>query len=346
MSTAIPFARRLLGWHATHGRHDLPWQVSDPYRVWLSEIMLQQTQVITVIPYYQRFLERFPDIASLAAAPVDDVLALWSGLGYYTRARNLHKAAQVVMDKHGGVFPRSPAEISALPGIGASTAAAIAAFSFNTRAAILDGNVKRVLARWAGIEGMVAQKAVEKQLWALADSLLPDSPDMPAYTQAQMDLGATVCTPKKPACLACPLQDDCVARRDGRQLELPTPKPKKTIPARATVMLLIRDGAGRILLQQRPPTGIWGGLWCLPEAPSTLAAEAVARKQLGCEIELDETGEDFVHVFSHYRLTITPQYATLLREIPQARESGLQWFAVSDALAAGIPKPLRSLLEA
>lgn len=340
-----PFSERLLAWHASHGRHDLPWQVNDPYRVWLSEIMLQQTQVITVIPYYQRFLERFPDIACLAAAPVDDVLALWSGLGYYTRARNLHKAAQAVMEKHGGVFPHSPHEISDLPGIGASTAAAIAAFSFNSRSAILDGNVKRVLARWAGIEGLVAQKAVEKQLWALAESLLPAAADMPAYTQAQMDLGATVCTPKKPACLACPLQDDCVAKRDGRQLELPTPKPKKTIPAKSTVMLLIRDGAGRILLQQRPPTGIWGGLWCLPEVPSTLDAEAVAREQLGCEIVLDETGEDFVHVFSHYRLTITPQYATLLREIPHARDAGLQWFAVNDALTAGIPKPLRSLLE-
>ncbi|MBE9610428.1 A/G-specific adenine glycosylase [Chitinilyticum litopenaei] len=343
--SAAPFSRRLLDWHATHGRHDLPWQVSDPYRVWLSEIMLQQTQVITVIPYYQRFLERFPDVASLAAAPVDDVLALWSGLGYYTRARNLHKAAQAVIERHGGAFPRSPAAISELPGIGASTAAAIAAFSFNTRAAILDGNVKRVLARWAGIDGLVAQKAIEKQLWALAESLLPDGPDMPAYTQAQMDLGATVCTPKKPACLACPLQDDCVAKRDGRQAELPTPKPKKIIPSKTTVMLLIRDGAGRILLQQRPPNGIWGGLWCLPEVPSTLAAVADARAQLGCEIELDETGEDFVHVFSHYRLTITPQYATLLREIPQAREAGLQWFAIPDALAAGIPKPLRSLLE-
>ncbi|MBM3116148.1 A/G-specific adenine glycosylase [Jeongeupia naejangsanensis] len=339
------FAERLIGWQREHGRHDLPWQVADAYRVWLSEIMLQQTQVTTVIDYYQRFLLRFPDIASLASAPLDDVLALWSGLGYYTRARNLHKAAQMVMTDFGGTFPRAPAEIETLPGIGRSTAAAIAAFSFDTRSAILDGNVKRVLARWAGIDGFPGQKAIENKLWTLADSLLPASgSDMPAYTQAQMDLGATVCTPKKPACLACPVSDDCIARMTGRQTELPTPKPKKAVPERSTVMLLIRDDTGRLLLQKRPPTGIWGGLWSLPETGSTLGAERYCTDTLKLEVELDPALPDFVHVFTHFRLTITPLPASVTGAAALADDASLRWFERSEALAAGIPTPLRRLL--
>ncbi|AOY01663.1 A/G-specific adenine glycosylase [Jeongeupia sp. USM3] len=338
------FATRLVGWQRDHGRHDLPWQVADPYRVWLSEIMLQQTQVTTVIDYYQRFLARFPDIASLAAAPLDDVLALWSGLGYYSRARNLHKAAQAVMADFGGVFPHAPAEIETLPGIGRSTAAAIAAFSFSTRAAILDGNVKRVLARWAGIDGFPGQKAIENRLWALADSLLPVAADMPAYTQAQMDLGATVCTPKKPACLACPVASDCIARITGRQAELPTPKPKKAVPERRTVMLLIRDDKGRLLLQKRPPTGIWGGLWSLPETADTLGAERHCADALGLAVALEPAQPDFVHVFTHFKLTITPQPAALLGATALADNDTLRWFGRDEALAAGIPTPLRRLL--
>ncbi|BCL74412.1 A/G-specific adenine glycosylase [Jeongeupia sp. HS-3] len=341
------FSTRLIAWQGTHGRHDLPWQVADAYRVWLSEIMLQQTQVATVIDYYQRFLLRFPDIASLAAAPLDDVLALWSGLGYYSRARNLHKAAQAVMNDFGGEFPRTPAEIETLPGVGRSTAAAIAAFSFDTRSAILDGNVKRVLTRWAGIAGFPGQKAIENRLWTLAESLLPaNGHDMPAYTQAQMDLGATVCTPKKPACLACPVSSDCVARITGRQTELPTPKPKKAVPERRTVMLLIRDDAGRLLLERRPPTGIWGGLWSLPETATTLDAVAHCRDRLQLAIELEPALADFVHVFTHFRLTITPQPATLAAATALADNDGLRWFSRAEALAAGIPTPLRRLLAA
>ncbi|SMC16111.1 A/G-specific DNA-adenine glycosylase [Andreprevotia lacus DSM 23236] len=340
------FSRRLLGWQAECGRHDLPWQVSDPYRVWLSEIMLQQTQVTTVIPYYERFLQRFPTVADLAAATQDDVLAHWSGLGYYSRARNLHAAAQMVMGHFGGTFPRTPAEIAELPGVGRSTAAAIAAFSFNTRSAILDGNVKRVLARWAGIEGFPGEKAIENRLWALAESLLPpNAADMPAYTQAQMDLGATVCTPRKPACLTCPLADDCRAKAEGCQLELPTPKPKKAIPERHTTMLLIRDAQGRLLLEKRPPTGIWGGLWCLPESTSTLQATARCQ-QLGLAVELDPALPDFVHVFTHFRLTITPQPATVSGATHAVHDDALRWFSTADALAAGIPTPLRKLLTA
>ncbi|KPC53303.1 A/G-specific adenine glycosylase [Amantichitinum ursilacus] len=338
-----PFSQRLLRWHAPHGRHDLPWQVNDPYRVWLSEIMLQQTQVITVIPYYARFLERFPDIASLANAPLDDVLALWSGLGYYTRARNLHAAAVQVRDRFAGVFPRSPDDIASLPGIGRSTAAAIAAFSYNTQAAILDGNVKRVLSRWASIEGNLASKAIENSMWALAESLLPAAADMPAYTQALMDLGATVCTPKKPACLACPLQDDCVAKREGRQLELPWPKPKKTLPERETVMLLLRGDDGRLLLEQRPPSGIWGGLWSLPEVATTLEAEAAMLARFGVRIETDAAWPPLVHIFTHFRLTITPLPARVTG-VEALAEGGLRWFSPQQALAAGIPTPLRRLL--
>ncbi len=225
------FADRLIAWQRHNGRHDLPWQGGhDPYRIWLSEIMLQQTQVDTVIPYYQRFLARFPDVASLAAAPVEDVMALWSGLGYYARARNLHRAACTIVEAHGGAFPRSAAEIAGLPGIGRSTAAAIAAFAYGERAAILDGNVKRVLCRIFGVEGFPGEKAVENRLWALAESLLPEH-EVGRYIQAQMDLGATLCTRGKPACSRCPFADDCVARRENRVAELPTPRPKKVVRA-------------------------------------------------------------------------------------------------------------------
>ncbi|WP_035053018.1 A/G-specific adenine glycosylase [Andreprevotia chitinilytica] len=344
--SAATFSARLIGWQSSHGRHDLPWQVSDPYRVWLSEIMLQQTQVATVIPYYQRFLDRFPTIADLAAATQDDVLAHWSGLGYYSRARNLHAAAQMVMARFGGQFPHLPAEIAELPGIGRSTAAAIAAFSFNTQSAILDGNVKRVLTRWAGIAGFPGEKAIENKLWLLAESLLPTNvTDMPAYTQAQMDLGATVCTPKKPACLACPLSDDCIAKATGRQLELPTAKPKKAVPERSTVMLLIHDDAGRVLLERRPPTGIWGGLWSLPETGSTLDAENACRERFGLRVELEPALADFTHVFTHFRLTITPQPAVITGPCNALRDDELRWFSYPEALAAGIPTPLRKLLN-
>lgn len=344
--TQIPadFATRLIHWQQQYGRHDLPWQTTrNPYHVWLSEIMLQQTQVVTVIPYYLRFLELFPTLADLALAEQDQVLAAWSGLGYYSRARNLHKAAQWVVAQHSGEFPKDIEQVAALPGIGPSTAAAICAFSFGQPHAILDGNVKRVLCRFFGIEGYAGQKAIENRLWQIARALAPVD-GIEAYTQAQMDLGATVCTRGKPQCGVCPLQQDCVARREGRTGELPTPKPKKVIPERATVMLLISDGQ-RLLLQKRPPTGIWAGMWSFPEIDSTLLAEDWCTAHLGLQAEAQPPLADFTHVFTHFRLTITP---LPLRVAPvlSANEPGWQWLSIADAEAAGIPTPVRKILAA
>ncbi len=338
----VSLAERLIVWQRQHGRHDLPWQVSDPYYVWLSEVMLQQTQVATVIPYFLRFIERFPDVASLAAAAQDDVLAAWSGLGYYSRARNLHRAAQKVMADFGGSFPASPADLVQLPGVGRSTAAAISAFSFGARAAILDGNVKRVLTRWAGISGWTGEKAVENQLWQLAESLLPPS-NVDAYTQGLMDLGSLVCTRSKPKCGACPLATDCVARATDRQSVLPTPKPRKALPERHTVLLLIRH-ADRILLERRPPVGIWGGLWSLPEAPDTLSAAEVCQHRFGFCVDFSPAEADFFHVFTHFRLTITP----LSGQVQQAHtlaDAQANWFSFAEAQALGLPAPVRRLLE-
>ena len=347
------FSTRLSTWQREHGRHHLPWQVDDAYRVWLSEIMLQQTQVSTVLVYYTRFLERFPTLIDLAAAPLDDVLALWSGLGYYTRARNLHACAQTVVRDFGGQFPSDPVLIATLPGIGRSTAAAIAAFSYGTRAAILDGNVKRVLTRWAGIAGFPGIKAIENQLWSLAEALLPESHSdqkiaaaaIKAHTQGLMDLGATICTPKNPTCLTCPLNADCQARLSGRQAELPTKKPKKTIPEKSTVMVLLRNAQGEILLERRPPTAIWGGLCSLPEVATTLAADEEMQSRFGLNIELEPALPEFVHVFTHYRLTITPQPAYLVGS-NTLREDQTAWFCKTAALAAGIPTPLRKIINA
>ncbi len=337
------FAERLIAWQRQYGRHHLPWQVSDPYRVWLSEIMLQQTQVTTVIDYFLRFTARFPDVASLAAASLDEVLAQWSGLGYYSRARNLHRAAQMVMDRFSGVFPADPALLAELPGIGRSTAAAISAFSFGTRAAILDGNVKRVLTRWAGIEGHPSQKAVEHRLWALAESLLPAS-DLTAYTQGLMDLGSTVCTPKRPNCTACPQAFDCQARLTGRQTELPTPKPKKSQPERHTVLLLIED-RGQILLERRPPAGIWGGLWSLPETTDTLSARAFCEQRFGLQVEFDPALADFSHVFTHFKLQITPLPGHVFGKTDQLADANTSWFDPCDALQLGLPAPIRKILQ-
>jgi A/G-specific adenine glycosylase len=258
-------ADALLPWFDRHGRHDLPWKAgADPYRIWLSEIMLQQTQVTTVIPYYERFLEAFPDADALAAAEVDAVLARWTGLGYYARARNLHRAARAIVDDHGGRFPADVDALAALPGIGRSTAGAIAAQAFGVRAPILDGNVKRVITRLAAVEGWPGRTAVARELWALAEDWTP-AERVADYTQAVMDLGATVCTPRRPACDACPLADRCLARARGLQHRLPTPKPKREKPERRTRMLLIQDPDGAVLLERRPPQGIWGGLWCFPQ---------------------------------------------------------------------------------
>ncbi len=343
MTLQSAFAARLVAWQKQHGRHGLPWQVSDPYRVWLSEIMLQQTQVTTVLGYYARFLERFPDLATLAAAPVEDVLAHWSGLGYYTRARNLHKAAQQVMAGFGGAFPARREAIETLPGIGRSTAAAIAAFAFGQRETILDGNVKRVLTRCFGVDGYPGDKKVEAQLWTLAESLLPVADgDMVAYTQGLMDLGATVCSRSRPACGVCPMADCCVAARDGRTAELPQRKPKKVQPERETVMLIALH-QGQVLLQRRPPSGIWGGLLSLPEFGSTLAiADWLADNGDG---ELLPAWPELRHVFTHFRLTITPQCVPLHRlAASHCAEDGQVWLPLTQALDAGVPAPVRKLL--
>ncbi len=347
MREGTDFARRLIDWQRRHGRHDLPWQhTTDPYRVWLSEIMLQQTQVATVVGYYARFLDRFPDLASLAAAPVEDVMALWSGLGYYARARNLHACARALMERHGGAFPRDPAAIAALPGIGRSTANAIAVFCFGARAPILDGNVKRLLCRSLGIEGFPGAPAVESRLWRDAAALLPAA-DVAAYIQAQMDMGATVCTRTRPRCDACPLADICVARREDRVAALPTPRPRKAVPERRATLLVLR-AADRVLLEERPPAGIWGGLLSLPELPDEPDETAVAaycEQRLGLRLVTVAPAPTFCHTFSHFRLHIRPLLCAV-EALPQAMEPGLRWVERKDLARAALPAPVRKILSA
>ncbi|MGE5467786.1 MAG: A/G-specific adenine glycosylase [Ignavibacteria bacterium] len=336
------FAARLIRWQERHGRHDLPWQrTTDPYRVWLSEIMLQQTQVGTVTPYYLRFLERLPTLADLAAAPVEDVMGLWSGLGYYARARNLHACARAIIELHGGEFPRDAAAIAALPGIGRSTANAIADFCFGAREPILDGNVKRVLCRCFGIEGFPGTPAVERKLWQLAAELLP-ARDVAAYIQAQMDLGATICTRGKPRCDECPLAADCVARREGRVEELPQAKPARALPEREATFLVLRDGE-RVLLESRPPQGIWGGLLSLPELPEDVDPGGLA-EELGCRPLSVATLEPLVHTFTHFRLTLKPVLIEV-RAVPGVADAGLRWMALSQLKSAALPTPIRKILD-
>ncbi|MBY0341621.1 MAG: A/G-specific adenine glycosylase [Rhodocyclaceae bacterium] len=338
----LDFAQRLIAWQKLHGRKGLPWQgTRDPYRVWLSEIMLQQTQVATVIPYYQRFLERFPTLADLAAAPVDEVMPLWSGLGYYARARNLHKCAQVLVTKHGAEFPRDAALIAELPGIGRSTANAIASFCFAAQTPILDGNVKRVFARCFGIEGFPGTPKIERAMWTLAGQLMPAT-DTATYTQAQMDLGATICTRGKPLCARCPLNDLCVANREGRVAELPTPRPKKTVPEREGIFLIMQSEHG-ILLEQRPPSGIWGGLLCLPELPAGADAAQHVQQHYGVTAQQWQELPALRHTFTHFHLTLRPLHARVT-QLPAAMEGNLRWLAAADHAAAALPTPIRTLL--
>lgn len=348
---ADDFASVLIAWQRSAGRHDLPWQnTRDPYRIWLSEIMLQQTQVAAVIPYYLRFLEHFPDVASLAAAPADTVMHLWAGLGYYSRARNLHACAKKIVAEFGGRFPADPAVIATLPGIGRSTAAAIAAFAWGARAAILDGNVKRVLCRAFAIDGYPGERAVEQRLWQLADSLLPaDTADLPAYTQGLMDLGATLCKPRNPTCLLCPLSTRCQALAQGKVESLPTTKVRAPLPERAVAMLVLRHREA-VLLEKRPPQGIWGGLWSLPELslPGALDLEDEVRtwaRGFGA-IATVTRGAPFVHGFTHYRLHVQPVIVTLRRRAAQlADAAGAQrWMEPDEVAAAGLPAPVRKLL--
>ena len=348
MSPPADFAARLLAWHERHGRRDLPWQIDPtPYRVWVSEIMLQQTQVQTVIPYYERFLARFPDIVALAAAPLDAVLHLWSGLGYYARARNLHRAAQSVRDRHGGGLPETFDELAALPGVGRSTAGAILSLALGQRHAILDGNVTRVLARHFAVKGWTGRAEVARQLWTLAESLTPaDQPG--AYNQAMMDLGATVCTRTRPACALCPLEASCVAKRRGNPSALPERKPTAVLPVRTAQLLVVRDSAGRVLLEQRPPTGIWGGLWSLPqvEAGADPLAWCAARR-LGDGARLVARWPVRRHTFSHFHFEMHPVEIRLDSQgSGGVEEPGRVWYNPAAPDARGLAAPVRRMLTA
>jgi A/G-specific adenine glycosylase len=369
------FASRLIAWQRVHGRHDLPWQgqggkkrgeqsyniglpppcllpqsagsasnvsEADAYRVWLSEIMLQQTQVATVIPYFQRFISSFPNIAALAAATEDQVLAHWSGLGYYARGRNLHKAARIIVKNFNGEFPQKFEDILELPGIGRSTAAAICALAFHQRRAILDGNVKRVLARYCGIAGWAGEKKVEERLWQQAEALLP-SEGVATYTQALMDIGATLCTRSKPKCVLCPVQTHCVALQTERISQLPTPRPKKSVPERHAVFLLLMHGSD-ILLEKRPSSGIWGGLWCPPQFDDEVAAKGWF---VGNGMDANEGVrlQTFTHTFSHFKLHITPLRIQLARKPLHVAQAGSVWLDVEEALGAAIPTPVREILR-
>lgn len=343
-----PFANALLAWFDEHGRHDLPWQATldhdrrDAYRVWLSEIMLQQTQVATVIGYFERFVAALPTLRHLADAPEDRVLALWAGLGYYRRARFLHRTAQLCVERHGGELPRDFDALAALPGIGRSTAGAVLAQAHGLRFPILDGNVKRVLARYHGIHGHPGENAVEKQLWQHADAHTPAT-RVPDYTQAIMDLGATVCTRVRPRCEICPLADRCIALRDDLVARLPSPKPAKAIPTRETMMLILRDARGRVLLERRGPQGVWPALWSLPEASGMTAAWRRARQH--ARIGDAQALTPFVHVFSHYKLHIEPLLfddATAASGVADNQE--LRWCDTAELATLGLPAPVRKLL--
>ena len=356
VADAQNFAARLLSWFDVAGRHDLPWQhPRSPYRVWLSEVMLQQTQVATVIPYFQRFTAALPNLPALATAPIDQVLALWSGLGYYSRARNLHGTAQLCVARHDGALPDTLLELRALPGIGRSTAGAIVALAFEQRAPILDGNVRRVLIRHRGIEGDPLSPLVQAQLWRLSEWLLP-SARVAGYTQAIMDLGATVCIRAQPHCTLCPLNADCVAFRSNRTTELPHPRRRLTRTQRGCHALIMRDPAGRILLERRPSTGVWGGLWSLPEFPDQTALHAHAFREgarpvaTACrDLQPGSNARELStihHAFTHFDLTLRPSLVDLHALACGVSESDSpRWFAAQDLAAIGLPAPIRKLLS-
>ncbi|MCW4453987.1 A/G-specific adenine glycosylase [Flavobacterium sp. MXW15] len=343
------FAECLLAWFDAHGRHDLPWQhPRTPYRVWLSEIMLQQTQVATVVPYFQRFLQAFPTLPDLAVADNDAVMAQWAGLGYYARARNLQAAARRCVELHEGDLPRDFEALHALPGIGRSTAGAILAQAWNDRFAILDGNVKRVLARYHGIAGHPGTPAVEKRLWGIADEHLRHVPEgrLADYTQAQMDFGATLCTRARPACVLCPLQAGCVALRDGLVDSLPTPRPGKTLPEREAVALLLENERGEILLNRRPPTGIWASLWTLPQADTDAAMQEWFEREIHGHYDRAEQLPPIVHTFSHYRLHLQPLRLRKVALRDAVRDNdALRWVSRPTLASLGLPAPIRKLLD-
>jgi A/G-specific adenine glycosylase len=351
---ALELAPLLLSWHASSGRHDLPWQRERSlYQVWISEIMLQQTQVTTVIGYFERFMARFPQLRMLADAPIDEVLHLWTGLGYYARARNLHRAAQRVRDEYGGEFPAVFEQVADLPGIGRSTAGAILALATGARHPILDGNVKRALTRVFGIEGDPKQGTIAKRLWALAEAATPQQ-HVATYTQAIMDLGATVCTPRRPACPMCPWAEPCSAQRTGRQHELPTRVPRderKARPARRVFTLVAIDAQQQVLLERRPATGIWGGLWSLPEFESESAAHAFAEAALHAARIQPKALGSVQHAFTHFDLEIVPVLAecegVAAGAVMEAERT--LWYDVrgfdEPGARIGLPAPIKALLE-
>ena len=345
-TTVIDFTSSLLAWYAHHGRHDLPWQQEvTPYRVWVSEVMLQQTQVNTVIPYFNAFMQRFPDIQALAEAELDEVLHCWTGLGYYARARNLQRAARIIIGQFNGEIPSGIEQLLTLPGIGRSTAGAILALSGNQRHPILDGNVKRVLARFHMLEGWPGQPEVERRLWKLAEQYTPDT-RVAEYTQAIMDLGAIVCTRRQPRCGACPVHDACAARITSQQHHFPQPRPRKILPVRDTVFAILQNEAGQVLLEQRPPAGIWGGLWAFPECAPGDDLAAWIRARFGCAINGLEYLAKMRHTFSHFHLDIVPVHVAVMAGNEAVHESGCYcWYTPESVQRFGMATPVKKLLE-
>ncbi|MBA3563540.1 MAG: A/G-specific adenine glycosylase [Gammaproteobacteria bacterium] len=343
---ADDFAARVLAWWVASGRKDLPWQQDvSPYRVWISEIMLQQTQVTTVLPFYQRFMARFPDVAALARAPLDEVLHHWSGLGYYARARNLHAAANLVCERFDGELPLDMPALMSLPGIGRSTAGAILALAHGQREAILDGNVKRVLARYFAVNGQPGQSDTLRRLWALSDSLVPRR-DVAAYTQAMMDLGATVCTRSRPDCASCPLEQVCEAHASGREAELPARRPRRLRPLRRTRMLVAVDADGAVLLERRPPQGIWGGLWGLPEIDDGCDVMAWCDTRLRGVAESVEELPPLKHGFTHFELDIRPALVRLKRmSVQDLERDDWLWYNKASPVKLGLAAPVARLLS-
>lgn len=338
------FSTAVLNWYDSHGRKDLPWQQGiTPYRVWVSEIMLQQTQVSTVLGYFDRFMAALPTVQALAEAPEDEVLHLWTGLGYYTRARNLQKAAQIVMREHAGEFPRNVEQLTELPGIGRSTAGAIASLSMGVRAPILDGNVKRVLARYVAQEGYPGEPKVAKQLWDVAERFTPHA-RVNNYTQAMMDLGATLCTRSKPSCLLCPLQSGCQAHLLGLEIRYPIPKPRKALPQKRTLMPIFANRHGEVLLYRRPSSGLWGGLWSLPELNEAADIASLAQHhslQLGTQRELSS----LIHTFSHFQLAIAPWLIQVNAAPAAVAEADWLWYNLATPPRLGLAAPVKKLLK-
>jgi len=343
MMDAHSFAPLVLDWYQRFGRKTLPWQLEKtPYKVWLSEVMLQQTQVATVIPYFERFMQRFPTVADLAAAPQDEVLHLWTGLGYYARARNLHKAAQQVVDKHQGVFPTSFEEVADLPGVGRSTAGAVLSLSLGLHFPILDGNVKRVLARCYAIDGWPGEKKVENRLWKISEEVTP-AKGVEQFNQAMMDLGAMVCTRSKPKCELCPLNTRCLAYAHHSWQKYPGKKPKKTLPEKTAFMLMIQHG-DLVWLEQRPSVGLWGGLFCFPQFSSEQELENGVAKY-GVSVEKLEQMVAFRHTFSHFHLDIVPMWLNIATVASGCMDEGAGlWYNLAQPQSVGLAAPVASLL--